>query len=110
MKSGNDVEYYKDSRFGISIVFAYANSDTFYPATLLRHGRNDLCFATEHSIAEGEKIYIMTQDYPLDDANLKIYEGCLAKVHGSKKIKYKKNQAYMIQVRLVNGIAKGITS
>jgi hypothetical protein len=110
MKSGNDVEYYKDSQFGISIVYAYANSDSFYPATLLRHGRNDLCFTTEHSIAAGEKIYIMTQDYPLDDANLKIYEGCLAKVHGCKKTNYKKNQVYMIQVRLVNGIAKGITS
>jgi hypothetical protein len=74
----------------------------------LKHGGNGLCFETEHSIAEGEKIYIMTQDYPLDGANLKIYEGCLAKVHGCKKIKYKKNQAYLIQVGLVNGISKGI--
>jgi hypothetical protein len=110
MNTGNEVEYHKDSQFEISIVYAYADSDFFYPATLLRHGRNDLCFATEHSIAEGEKIYIMTQDYPLDDADFKTYEGCLAKVHGCGKIIYKENQAYMVQVRLVNGIAKGIAS
>jgi hypothetical protein len=110
MKSGDEVEYHKDSQFGISIVYAYVNSDIFYPATLLRHGRNDLCFATEHSIAEGEKVYIMTHDFPLDDANFKIYEGCLAKVHECKKINYMKNQVYMIQVRSVNGIAKGLAS
>jgi hypothetical protein len=95
MNSGNEVENHKDSQFEISIVYAYADSDIFYPATLLRHGRNDLCFATEHSIAEGGKIYIMTQDYPLDDANLKIYEGCLAKVHECKKNKlYEKSSLY----------------
>ena len=110
MESCDEVEYYKDNKFGISIVYAYANTDIFYPATLLRHGRNYLCFATEHSIEEGEKIYIMTQDYPLDDVYLKIYEGCLAKVHRYKKINYKKNQVYMIEVKLVNCKAKSIAS
>jgi hypothetical protein len=103
-------KYCKDEKVGISIIYAYENSDIFYPAKLLKHGKKCLCFAAEEPIKLDEKIYIMTQDSPLEGTNIKIYEGCFAQVEGCKKINYKNNPAYLIRGGLVSSKAISMAS
>jgi len=43
----------------------------FYPAKLLKHGRNCLCFASKEFISEGEKI-IHHESKGSFDGNIKI--------------------------------------
>ena len=85
MNSCDDAEICQADKIGISIIYAYEDSDIFYPAKLLRHGINCLCFASQESITEGEKIFIMTQDFPIEGTSIKIYEGCFAQVEECKK-------------------------
>ena len=85
MISCDDAGYCNQVNRAISIIYAYEDSDIFYPAKLAKHGRKCLCFETEKPIGEGQKIYIITQDFPLDDTSLRFYEGCLAQVKECKK-------------------------
>ena len=76
----------------------------FYPARLLKHGINCLCFASKEPIAKGGKIYIFTQDFPVEDTNLRIYEGCFAQVEECKKYEnLKKSPSYLIRGKSLSG-------
>ena len=111
MISCDDAGYCNQVNRGISIIYAYEDSDIFYPAKLAKHGRKCLCFETEKPIGEGAKIYIITQDFPLDDTILKIYEGCLAQVKECKKNNdFNKIPSYSIRVKSMNGQAINISS
>ena len=111
MNPCDDAGYCTRAKIGISIIYAYEDSDIFYPAKLVKHGRKCLCFETEKPIGKGERIYIITQDFPLDDINLKIYEGCLAQVRECKKNNdFNKNPSYSILVKSMNDQAININS
>ena len=101
-------KYCKKDKSGISIIYAYEDSDVFYQAKLLKYGRKCLCLTTEEPIAKGEKIYILTQDFPLEDTDLRIYEGCLAQVEECKKKNFETNPSYLIRGKSVNGMAISI--
>ncbi len=107
----DDAGYCIQVKRGISIIYAYEDSDVFYPAKLVKHGSNCLCFETERPIALGEKIYIITQDFPLDDTHLKIYEGCFAQVRECKKSHdFNESPSYSILVKSMNVQAVNISS
>jgi hypothetical protein len=106
----DETESCREDKNGLSITYSYENSDNFYPAKLLKYGRSCMCFTTEKAIEEGEIIFIMSQDSPLDGINLKIYEGGLARVKECRKINYGKNLSHLICARLVNTNTAGLSS
>jgi len=92
-------------------IYAYEDSDVCYPAKLLKHGINCLCFASQEPIAKGGKIYIFTQDFPIDGANHRIYEGCFAQVEECKKNdNFKKLPSYLIRGKSLSGKIMSIDS
>jgi hypothetical protein len=107
----DDVEFCREDKIGVSIIYAYEDSDVFYPARLLKHGINCFCFASKEPIAKGKKIYIFTQDFPIEGASLRIYEGCFAQVEECKKNdKLKKKPSYLIRGKSVSGKTMSIDS
>ena len=110
----DDAQFCRENKIGVSIIYAYEDSDVFYPAKLLKHGINCLCFASKEPIALGEKIYIFTQDFPIEGPNLRIYEGSFAQVEECKKTdNFKNNPSYLIRGKsgeAVHAIAKGLKS
>ena len=105
------VENCQEEKIGISIIFAYEDSDLYYPAKLLNHGTDCLCFTSKEPIAIGKKIYIMTQDYPIEDPYLKIYETCLARVEECKKNEnFRKKPSYFIRGKSISGEMLNISS
>ena len=106
-----NAELCKENKIGVSIIYAYEDSDVFYPAKLLKHGINCLCFASKEPIALGEKIYIFTQDFPIEGANLRIYERYIAQVEECKKAdNFKNNPSYLIRGKSVIGNTMSIDS
>jgi len=106
-----DAEFCKEDKIGVSIIYAYEDSDVCYPAKLLKHGINCLCFASQEPIAKGGKIYIFTQDFPIDGANHRIYEGCFAQVEECKKNdNFKKKPSYLIRGKSLSGKIMSIDS
>ena len=105
------VENCQEDKIGISIVFAYENSDLYYPAKLLNHSTDCLCFASKEPIAIGKKIYIMTQDYPIESTHLKIYEACLARVEVcTRNENFRKKPSYLIRGKSISGEMLNISS
>ena len=100
----DDAQFCRENKIGVSIIYAYEDSDVFYPARLLKHGINCLCFVSKEPIAKGEKIYIFTQDFPIEGAKLRIYEGCFAQIEECKKTdNFKNNPSYLIRGKSVIG-------
>ncbi len=98
----DDVEFCRENKIGVSIIYAYEDSDVFYPAKLLKHGINCLCFASKEPIVMGEKIYIFTQDFPIEGPSPKIYEGSFAQVEECRKTdNFKNNPSYLIRGKSV---------
>ena len=107
----DNVEFCRENKIGVSIIYAYEDSDVFHPAMLLKHGINCLCFASKEPIAMGEKIYIFTQDFPIEGANLRIYEGSFAQVEECKKTdNFKNNPSYFIRGKSLSGTIMSIDS
>ena len=102
----DDLEYCIKEKFGLPIIYAYENSDNFYAAMLLSHGERCLCFATEEPIVRGLKIYVLSQNFPLESENFKIFQGCFAQVADCKKLNdTEKNLSYLIRGGLVSNPA-----
>ena len=100
----DDANFCRENKIGVSIIYAYEDSDVFYPAKLLKHGRNCLCFASKEPIVKGKRIYILTQDFPIECANLRIYEGCFAQVKECKKFdNSEKKPSYLIHGKSMSG-------
>ena len=97
-------EFCSEDKIGVSIVYAYEDSNEFHPAKLLKHGINCLCFASKEPVAVGAKIYVLTQDFPIEGINLKIYEGCFAQVEECMmRDNFKKRPSYLIRGKSVIG-------
>jgi hypothetical protein len=92
-----------NSRLEIPIVYTFDDSDVFYQAILCKRSQNCLCVETGDYIEKGKQIYVMTEDYPIDDDDLKIYEGCFGQVGECQKLNLRENVGYVIQVKLYNG-------
>jgi hypothetical protein len=106
-----DAYFCRENKIGVSIIYAYEDSDVFYPAKLLKYRRNCLCFASKAPIAIGEKIYIFTQDFPIEGASLRIYEGSFAQVEECTKTdNFKNNPSYLIRGKSVVGNTMSIGS
>ena len=104
-------KFCKEDKVGVSMIYAYEDSDVFYPAKLLRHGINCLCFASKEPIAKGKRIYILTQDFPIDGADLRIYEGCFAQIEECKKIdNSEKKPSYLIHGESMSGRARAVAT
>ena len=74
-----------NAKLEIPIVYTFEDSNVFYQATLCKRGNNCLCFETGNYIEKGKQVYVMTEDYPIDDDDLKIYEGCFGQVGECQK-------------------------
>jgi hypothetical protein len=106
-----DAEFCKEDKIGVSIIYAYEDSDVCYPAKLLKHGINCLCFASKEPIAKGGKIYIFTQDFPIDGAQLRIYEGSFIQIEECKKTdNFKNNPSFLIRGKSVSSKMMSIAS
>ncbi len=104
----SNAEFCRKDKIGASIIFVYEDSDVFYPARLLKYAINCLCFTSKEPIAKGDKIYIFTQDFPIEAFNHRIYEGCFAQVEECKKKDHrKKGPTYLIRGKSV--IAKNMS-
>ena len=102
----DDLEYCIKEKFGLPILYALENSNNFYAAKLLNHGERCLCFATEEPIERGLKIYVLSQNFPLESENFKIFQGCFAQVADCKKFNdTEKNLSYLIRGGLVSNPA-----
>ena len=107
----NDAQFCIEDKIGAPIIYAYEDSDVFYPARLLKHGINCLCFSSKEPIAKGGKIYILNQDLPTEGTNLRIYEGCFAQVEECKKNdNFKKKPSYLIRGKSLSGTIMSIDS
>lgn len=105
------IENCHEDKVGISIIYAYEDSDLYFSAKLLKHGTNCLCFESKEPIVAGEKIYIMTEDFPIEGEFLKIYEGCLAQVEECEKNEnLRKKPFYLIRVRSMSDKTMSIGS
>ena len=105
-----NAKFCKEDKIGVSIIYAYEDSGVSYSAKLLKHGINCLCFASEEPVAKGEKIYILTQDFPIEGVNLRIYEACFAQVEECTKYNYENKLSYLIRGKSLSGKTLGIGS
>ncbi len=104
-------QFCRENKIGVSIIYAYEDSDVFYPAKLLKHGVNCLCFASKEPITMGDKIYIFTQDFPIDGAQLRIYEGSFIQIEECKKTdNFKNNPSFLIRGKSVSSKMMSIAS
>jgi hypothetical protein len=107
----DDAQFCRENKIGVSIIYAYEDSDVFYPAKLLKHGLNCLCFASKEPITMGDKIYIFTQDFPIDGAQLRIYEGSFIQIEECKKTdSFKNNPSFLIRGKSVSSKMMSIAS
>jgi hypothetical protein len=106
-----NAKFCKEDKSGVSVIYAYEDSDVFYPAKLLKYGINCLCFASKEPIEKGERVYILTQDFPIEGDSLKIYEGCFAQIQECKKINnFKKMLSYLVQGESISGMMMSVGS
>ena len=89
----------ESDKYGVSIVYAYQDSDAFYNARLCKYNINCMCFETEAPIKTGENIYIMIHVYPVDGKSLEIYEGCLALVERCDQSHKRGNSFFVVRAR-----------
>ena len=62
------------------VVFAHHDSDTFYNADLLNYSDFGARLQSDHSLNPGARIYIMTENEPIDDSAVEFPESCFAEV------------------------------
>ena len=107
----DDAQFCRENKIGVSIIYVHEDSDVFYPAKLLKDGINWLCFASKEPVALGEKIYIFTQDFPIEGPSPKIYEGSFAQVEECRKTdNFKNNPSYLIRGKSVSSKMMSIAS
>jgi hypothetical protein len=62
------------------VVIAPENSDNFLNVKLIDHSSHGVCFLSTHPFQVGTRIYIFTQNQPIDDFNDKFTEAYFADV------------------------------
>ena len=62
------------------VIIARENSDNFFNAELIDHSSHGVCFLSTHPFQVGERIYIITENQPIDDFNDKFTEAYFADV------------------------------
>ncbi len=62
------------------IIYAYHNSDQFYPAKMCNFCKGGMCFEAHNAIQPGADIYVMMEEFDPDTVGAEIYEGHLAEV------------------------------
>ena len=68
------------------IVYAYRNSAKFFNASILNYNTAGICLQSNHPIASGIQIYIMTEDEPVDDFGGVVDESFLAEIVWCEKL------------------------
>lgn len=63
-----------------AIIFAYHNTDRFFPAVMCNYSTDGMCFKTSDGIDPGSQIYIMMENYAPDSIHAELYEGYFAEV------------------------------
>jgi hypothetical protein len=63
-----------------AIIYAYHNTDRFFPAAMCNYSKDGMCFKTPDSIDPGSEIYIMMENYAPDTIHAELYEGYFAEV------------------------------
>lgn len=63
-----------------AIIYAYHNTDRFFPAVMCNYSKDGMCFKTSDEIDPGSQIYIMMENYAPDTIHAELYEGYFAEV------------------------------
>ena len=69
-----------------NVVIAYENSDEFHNAELIDNSSYGVCFQSPHPFQTGARIYIITENQPIDDFNDKFTEAYFADVKWCRKV------------------------
>jgi hypothetical protein len=62
------------------IIYAYHDTDQFFPAVMCNFSSDGMCFETQIGIDPGSEIYIMMENYAPDTIHAELYEGYFGKV------------------------------
>jgi hypothetical protein len=63
-----------------AIIYAYHNTDQFFPAVMCNYSGDGMCFETPDAIVPGSEIYIMMENYAPDTIHAELYDGYFAEV------------------------------
>ena len=63
-----------------AIIYAYHNTDKFFPAAMCNYSGDGMCFETPDAIIPGSEIYIMMENYAPDTIHAELYDGYFAEV------------------------------
>ncbi len=88
------------------IVYVHQNSDQFVEGTMLNHSSGGICFHCAPELLPGTKIYIMTEDAPIDVFCAEPGEAFFSEVIWCRQ----KAGAHRVGVRYINnGISYGFS-
>jgi len=76
---------YERSDLDIPIVYAFQDSDQFYPARVCNYCKGGMCFETDDEVEPGSDIYIMMENFLPDSIDAEFYDGYLAEVLWCRK-------------------------
>ena len=83
----------------VPIIYAYHNSDKFYPAQMCNFCKGGMCFEAGNAIQPGADIYVMMEEFAPDTVGAEIYEGHLAEVRWCQQLTDLDSIQYRIGVK-----------
>jgi hypothetical protein len=63
-----------------AIIYAYHDTDQFFPAIMCNYSRDGMCFKTPNEIDPGSEIYVMMENFAPDAIHTELYEGYFGEV------------------------------
>ena len=88
------------------IVYAYHNSDQFFPAIKCNFCKGGMCFASDSAIEPGSDIYIMMENFAPDSVGAEFYDGYLAEVRWCQKSIQESTTDFTVGVKYYQTVIK----
>jgi hypothetical protein len=83
----------------VAIIYAYHNTDQFFPAIMCNYSRDGMCFKTPDVIDPGSDIYIMMENFSPDTIHDELYDGYFAEVLWCCQLTEAKAAGYKVGVK-----------
>jgi hypothetical protein len=99
MKKKDNRRVFERIKNDAPIVFAYHNTDQFYPAVMCDYSMDGMCFITPDGVDPGSDIYIMMENYAPDSIHAELYEGFFAEVKWCHPISAGERPEYRVGVK-----------
>ena len=102
MNDANERRLFKRIETRRDVIIVPENSDEFNKAVLIDHSSNGVCFLSAHPFQIDTRIYIITDNKPIDDFNEKYIEAYFANIIWCKE----KEAQYCIGAEVVKAELK----